>query len=155
MGYVDQRDQVLVHAKAAALAADPKWTDVAVGLPVFKGHSRGVRLFYGGEQEPEHLGTSQTIDGSVQVAQRVQVTAFWNISSLNDATAKAIEDQAATFVHELRSRLVSHYALSGKADSLRLEWALPDFVVEAGARFLVIDTVAIVDYTEYSGAAGA
>lgn len=151
--YVTQRDAILVHAKAAALAANPKWTNVSVGLPTFVG-SKGVRLFYGGEAEPEYLGTSSTLS-SEEVAQRVQITAWWSLASLNETLAKAIEAEVATFVHELRTRLDANARLGGVADTLRLDYADPDIVVVGGTRFLVIDAVAIVDYTEYTKAAGS
>ena len=34
MGYAEQRDALLVHAKAAALAANAKFTNVQIGAPI-------------------------------------------------------------------------------------------------------------------------
>lgn len=150
MGYVEMRDPVLVHVKAAALAVNPKWTDVATGLPRF-GSSKGARVFYGGETEPVIVGRSvgnRSLNSEL-VAQRVGGIAWWSLSSLSDATAAAIENEAAAFVHELRTRLDGDQTLGGAAQALSMDYAEPDIVVAGGTRFLVIEWTVTADCIEY------
>lgn len=149
MSYTTWRDAVLVHAKAAALAADSKWTDVAIGLKTPT--ARCVRLYYGGEGEPPHMGEAEkgrVLNGQM-IGERLMVVAFWPLTSTSVSAYKAIDNEMYDWKHELRTRLQGDSQLGGTATDLDLEYAEPDIYVFGGARFVVLMSELRISYTEY------
>ena len=146
MTYPTARDAILVHAKASALAANAKWTDVAIGInPVGK----CVRVFYGGERAPVHMGGSRVLNGEL-VSEMVTVAAFWPLSDLSLAGYKAVDDEMYLFKHELRTRVLGDSQLGGAQTDLAMDYAQPDIVVIGNVRNVVLEIDFITDYTEYA-----
>lgn len=150
MGYVEQRDAILVHAAAAAVAADSTWTDVAIGVK--QPDARCVRVYYGGEREPARMGGNRVLNGEL-VAHAVIVAAFWPLATLGLEAYKATEDQMHLFVHELRTRVLGDSQLGGTSTDLEMGYATPDVVVIGNARWQLVEVVFITDFTEYTLAA--
>lgn len=147
MSYSDQRARVLVHAKAAALATHPKFTNVAVGAPVPRG-AKGVRLCYGGEAEPPLMEGEKTLSGEL-VGEVVGVVAWWAVSNLSDAAMEAVEDEMFTFKHELRTRLTADQTLNATAQAVQISPFERVFAVVGGTRFEMLGTDVAVGYSEY------
>jgi hypothetical protein len=148
MTYTAQRDALLVHAKAAALATSPTWTNVAVGMPALK-DSRGCRLFYGGEGEAPQMPFQGAIDGSVLIGERVALIAWWALSNLSSGALAAVDDEMFKFKHELRTRVIDDQTLGGKAIGIVMDYAEPDVVTVGGTRFALMGAEFVVSYTEY------
>ena len=147
MGYTAQRDAILVHAKAAALAANSAWTDVVIGFPLPAG--KCVRVYYGGEAAPVRMGGDRVLNGEL-VSERIIVAAFWPLSNLSTDGVKLMDDEMYTFKHELRTRLLGDSQLGGAGTDLLMGYATPDIVVIGNARYAVLETQIVSDYTEYS-----
>lgn len=148
MGYTEQRDRVLVHAKAAALAVDPKFTNVAIGWGAPAG-SKGVRVFYGGETEPPRMPGTGSLRGEF-VGEFVALMAWWSVPALNDSLAEAIDEQVYAFKHELRTRLQADQTLGGASIGVSMEYAEPDTVTISGTRYALLGARVAVAYTEYT-----
>jgi hypothetical protein len=146
--YIAQRDAILVHAAAAAVAVDAQWKDVAIGAPIPRGN-RCVRLFYGGETQPVRMGGQRTF-ASEMVSDTVALVAFWSMSTMDEAAAKAIDDEMVAFKHELRARILGDSQLGGASTDLEMGYAEPDYQVIGGARWAVLSCEFILDYTEYT-----
>ena len=146
MGYTDQRDAILVHAKAAALAANSTWTNVAIGWPIPNGKS--VRVYYGGERTPVRMPHDRSFTGEL-VAEVIVCVAFWPLSALNTDGAKLMDDEMYTFKHELRTRVLGDSQLGGKATDLEMSYATPDLVVIGNTRYAIIEAQFATDFTEY------
>ena len=147
MGYAEQRDALLVHAKAAALAANAKFTNVQIGAPIPDG-SPCARLFWTGEAEPEHMGGNRVLNARL-IAPTCALVAFWALRSTTPAAVKAIDDEMADFVHELRTRVLADSQLGGASTDLEMGMAEPDFVVIEGTRYAVVEVGFTFDYLEY------
>jgi hypothetical protein len=145
--YLAQRDAILVHAKAAALATDPKFTNVAVGWPALNG-SKGCRLIYGGEGEAPQMPAQKSFAGDL-IGEHVALLAWWQVSNLADGLAEAIDGQMFTFKHELRTRLTADHTLSGQASAIDMDYVEPDTVVVGGIRYALIGADILVGHTEY------
>ena len=78
MDLLDLMDAVQVHALAAATGLDPTFTDVQVGFPPAKG--RCIRIFYGGERQPERFEDDETLTSQL-VSQGVVVRGYWPTAS--------------------------------------------------------------------------
>lgn len=150
MGYVEQRDAILVHAVAAAAAVDSTWTDVAIGVKT--PDARCVRVYYGGEREPARMGGRRVINAEL-VSHAIVLAAFWPLSGLGLDAYKATEDQAHGFVHELRTRVLGDSQLGGTSTDLEMGYATPDVVVIGNARWQLVEVVFVTDFTEYTIAA--
>jgi hypothetical protein len=147
MTYIAQRDAILVHAAAAAAAADATWTDVAIGLARATG--RCVRVFYGGEAAPARMGGARVLNGEL-VSETVIVAAFLPLADSSIGAYKAAEDQAFAFKHELRTRVLGDSQLGGASTDLLMSYAVPDVVVSNNARWLVLEAEFTTDFTEYT-----
>lgn len=147
MGYIAQRDAILAHAVAAAAAIDPQWTDVQVGAPFPRGN-RCVRLFWSGEGDPQHMGGNRTLT-SVMIAPTCTLVAYWALPSLDEGPLKAADDEMATFVHGLRTRILADSQLGGAATDLEMGPAEPDFVQIGGGRWATVEVLFTLDYLEY------
>ncbi len=147
MGYKEQRDAILIHAAAAAVAVNAQFKDVAIGAPVPRGN-RCVRVFWGGESEPVRID-NRVLNGEL-VSPVVGLVAFWNITSMGDLTAlKALDTEMSGFVHNLRTAVLADSQLGGASTDLRMDYAAPDFVVIGGARWATVEVEFTLDYLEY------
>lgn len=150
MDYPSQRDAILAHAQAAALAVDAQWKDVSVGMPQPRG-DRSVRVFYGGEVPPEHMGPDHDSLNSEMVAEVVKVIAFWEVATGSETEALAIDDEMYAFKHQFRTRVLGNARLGGEAENLTVDYADPTFIkLVSGQRYATLAMDVIVDYTEYS-----
>lgn len=149
MTYIDQRDAILVHAKAAALATDSKWTNVAIGAPVM-GNSKGCRVYYGGESAPARMGESPRVLNGEMVSSHVALVAWWPLAGLADNAVAAVDTQMFTFVHELRTRILGDSQLGGKSTDLLMAYAEPDWLIVGGTRYALVGADFTCDYTEYT-----
>lgn len=147
MGYTAQRDRLLTHAQASAIAVDPKWTDVAIGMPALSG-SKGVRLFYGGEGEAPKMPNQSTLVADL-IGEHVSLVAWWSLAGLNTSALKAIDDEVYAFKHDFRTRVTADQTLSGDAVAVSMDYAEPDVVVVAGVRFALLGADILVGLTEY------
>jgi hypothetical protein len=145
--YIAQRDQILVHALAAAAAVNAQWLDVAIGAPIPRGN-RCVRIFYGGEAEPQRMGASRVLNGEL-VAETCALIAFWSMSTMDETAVKAIDTEMVGFKHELRTRILGDSQLGGASTDLEMGYAEPDFLVIGGGRWAVLEVTFTLDYTEY------
>lgn len=148
MTYIAQRDAVLVHAQAAALATDPKFTNVAIGWPVLSG-SKGCRVYYGGEGEAPQMPSQKSFTADL-IGEHVALIAWWAVSNLADGLAKAIDTEMFTFKHELRTRLTADHTLSGQSTAIEMDFVEPDTVVVGGTRYALIGADIVVGHTEYA-----
>ncbi len=146
MGYTAQRDAILVHAKAAALSANAKFTNVTIGAPIPKG--KCVRLFWTGEAAPEHMGGDRTLN-SRMVSPTCGLVAFWPMSTMTEALVKAIDDEMSDFIHYLRTAILADSQLGGASTDLEMGYAEPDFVVIEGTRYATVEVPFTFDYLEY------
>lgn len=144
--YIAQRDAILVHAKAAALATNAAWTDVAIAFPLPAG--KCVRIFYGGERAPARMGGSRDLKGEM-VSEAIVLTAFWPLSSMSSNAAKLMDDEMVTFKHELRTRVLGDSQLGGAGTDLEMGYVSPDIVVIGNTRYAVLECQFVSDYTEY------
>jgi len=148
MSYTAQRDAILAHAKTAAAAVNAQWKDVAIGAPVPSGN-RCVRLFYGGESEPQRMGANRVLNGEL-VAETVSLIAFWTMSTMDLPAMKAIDDEMYNFKHQLRTAVLGDSQLGGQGSDLEMGYAEPNYQVIGGSRWAVLVVEFVVDYTEYS-----
>ena len=145
--YTDQRAAILSHAAAAAAAVNAEWKDVAVGAPIPRGN-RCVRIFYGGEAAPQHMGARRDLSGEL-IAETVDLVAFWTMGTLDEAAAAAIDTEMVAFKHELRTRVLGDSQLGGKSTDLEMSYAEPDYQIIGGARWAILAVEFICDYIEY------
>jgi hypothetical protein len=146
--YTDQRDAILAHAAAAAVAVNAQWKDVAVGAPVPRGN-RCVRIFYAGESAPTHMGGHRDLTGEL-VAETIALVAFWGLGVLDETGVAAIDTEMVAFKHELRTRILGDSQLGGKSTDLEMSYAEPDFLVIGGGRWAVLSCEFVLDYIEYT-----
>jgi hypothetical protein len=145
--YIAQRDQILVHALAAAAAVNAQWLDVAIGAPIPRGN-RCVRIGYAGETAPERMGSNRVLNGEL-VAETCWLIAFWSMSAMDETGVKAIDSEMVGFKHELRTRILGDSQLGGASTDLVMGYAEPDYLVIGGARWAVLEVTFTLDYTEY------
>jgi hypothetical protein len=146
MGYTDQRDAILVHAKAAALTANPKFTNVVVGAPIPNG--KCVRIFWAGEAEPVRMGTPRVLNAEM-VAPTIGLVAFWPLTTLTPTAIEAIDDEMSAFIHALRTAVLADSQLGGQATDLEMGYAEPSFVVIEGSRYATVEVPFTLDFLEY------
>lgn len=131
------------HAQAAGAALDDPMTDVAIGFPWPRG--RCARVFWNGEAAPETMGGRLTLD-SEMVAEIIRVTAFWPVGDGNEEAAKSLVTEMATFVHELRTRVLGDASI---AAGLAMEHVVPTDLVIGGTRYALAPVDFVLDYIEY------
>lgn len=149
MAYPQWRPAVLAHAKAAALAVDPKWTDVAVGLR--NPDARSVRMYYGGECLPPTMapeGNADTFSGRM-VGERLWIAALWRLASIGTSEYEAVDDEMYAWKHELRTRLQGDTTLGGACAGLDLQYGSADIVVSGNTRYALVEHELLIAYTEY------
>ena len=83
------------------------------------------------------------------IAPTCALVAFWALRSTTPAAVKAIDDEMADFVHELRTRVLADSQLGGASTDLEMGMAEPDFVVIEGTRYAVVEVGFTFDYLEY------
>lgn len=150
MVLLDLMDAIQVHAAAAAAAAystGAKNYDVKVGFPASKG--KCVRIYYGGEREPERFPATGP-DWQL-AAQAINVVGYWPTNTTAASDHRLIEGEMAAFVKSFRSRIVGDYTLGGKAaDGLRMDYATTDQIVLAQTQYAVCQLEIVVDYDEHT-----
>lgn len=145
MTLLDLMDAIQVHAAAAAVtAAGATFYDVAVGYPAAKG--KCVRIFYGGERDPEHFG-NRVLDANL-VAQAIMVRGYWPLPETATKRQRAMEGEMATFVKSLRTRILGDSQLGGLATDLVMGLASAEQVLIAGTKYAIVDLEIVVDYDE-------
>lgn len=149
MDLLELMDAVAVHAKAAAITAGgATLSDVAVGYPAGKG--RCVRIFYGGEREPERFTMDESL-ASLLVSQAIVVRGYWPTASTSTKEQRIIEGQMGTFVKSFRTRLLTDQDLGGKAaDGLKMHTAQAGQVVIGTTQYAIVDIEIVVDYDEFT-----
>lgn len=150
MGYKEQRDGILVHAKAAAAAVDAEWKDVSIGAPFPRG--RSVRIFYGGEREPVRMGASRVLNGEL-VSEVIVLEAYWPTSGMGENELKALDDQMYDFKHELRTRVLGDSQLGGVSTDLEMGYVDPGWSQIGGTTYIGLRAEFTTDFTEYPIAA--
>lgn len=142
---LDLLDAVQVHAAAAAVTAGgATFTDVAVGYPVGKG--RCVRIFYGGERDPEHFG-DRVLDANL-VGQAIVVRGWWPTASTSTKEQRNIEGQMGSFVKSLRTRILGDSQLGGKCTDLVMGTGQAGQVMVGTTQYAITDIEIVVDYDE-------
>jgi hypothetical protein len=147
MGYTQQRDAIVAHAVTAAAAVSSEWTDVTTGAPFPRGN-RCVRVWWTGEAEPEHMGADRTLNSRL-VAPTCGLVAFWPLTTLDESAMKAIDDEMATFIHNLRTAVLADSQLGGQSTDLEMGYAEPDFVTINGTRYATVEVGFTLDFLEY------
>lgn len=148
MDLLDLMDDVAAHALTVAKAIDATFTDVSVGFPPAKG--RCVRVFYGGERNPERYPDDETFN-SVLVGQAINVRGYWPVASTGVLEQRVIEGQMAAFAKNLRAAVLGDVGLSGDAvNGLKMHLAAAEQVTVAGVAYAALDAEIVVDYDEHS-----
>lgn len=146
--YASAIDAIVTHALAAGAAGTPAILDVAIGppLPV---STRCVRIFYGGETEPEHMGGGRTLN-SRMIGERIVLILWIAVSNLSQQEIDAVETELYTFKHELRTRVLGDSQLGGMATDLEMAPCVTDYLTNANVRYRTLETEFTTDYAEYS-----
>ena len=150
MTLLAKMDALQVHAAAAANAADTadaKFYDVAVGFPAAKG--RCVRIFYGGEREPEHFNDAKTLNSRL-IGQAIIVRGYWPLEETATKRQRAMEGEMAVFVKEFRTRVLLDSQLGGASSDLNISLAQCEQSVIANTKYALVDMEVITDYDEYT-----
>jgi hypothetical protein len=147
VAYANTKAAILVHALAAGAALTVPITDVAIGFALPTG--RCVRIYWGGETEPRHMGANRTLTSEL-IGQRTIIGAFWPVTTLSTDQAAVIDAEMAALAHELRTRLDGDAQLGGTQSDISLDLGTPDFVTIGSARFLAVFWDVIGDYFEYT-----
>jgi hypothetical protein len=141
-------DAIQVHAAAAALAAGGSgFKDVAVGFPAARG--RCVRIFYGGERQPEHFLDGVTLNSRL-IAQAIVIRGYWPLPEADHKRARVLEGEMAVFCKELRTRILGDSQLGGASSDLNMTPAVADQVLLSGTKYAIVDSEIVVDYDEYA-----
>jgi hypothetical protein len=148
MGYTAQRDAIVAHAVTAAAAVSSEWTDVTTGAPFPRGN-RCVRVFWTGEGEPRRMGGNNRTLAGLMVAPTCALVAFWAMPSLDESAMKVLDDEMATFVHNLRTAILADSTLGGASTDLDMGSAEPDFITIGGARWATVEVPFTLDFLEY------
>lgn len=147
MAYANVKAALVTHAATAAAAVTPPILDVKAGFPVPQ--DRCVRVWYGGETEPQRMGGSHTLN-SEMVGKITMIGLFLPIPNAGDTTQAALIDvQGEAFGHALRTAVDADSDLATSGDNTTLEYAEPDLAIISGARYLVFTWAAVTDYIEY------
>lgn len=145
MDLLEIADAITVHAVAAAAAVDSNFTDVAIGMPLPR--ARCVRIFYGGERDPEKMGAQRTLNSRL-TAESILLRAFWPVSDYLAARGRALFGEQRSFVVQLRTRIEGDSQLGGKSADLSMHLAEPDDVVLGTTHYAIVDVEFVVDYHE-------
>ena len=141
-------DAIATHVSAACTALGSvggAW-DVAVAPPLPRGKT--VRIFYGGERQPPHFGTGQTLS-SLMVAQAVMVRAFWPVADYAKLRRKNLMLEMATFAKDLRTRVLGDFQLGGAVSALVMGYAETDDILFGNTHYAIVDTEIVVEYDEF------
>lgn len=140
-------DTITTHALSAGTALAAPVYDVIRGDPI-PGPGRSVRVWYGGETEPERY-ESGTLAAEL-VGERVLITAYWPIPGSDAAQARARDVELRTYTANLRTNIVGDSSLGGTVTDLVLGHARPDFAVYNGTWYRVFEWEAVLDFSEYT-----
>lgn len=147
MAYADQLAAIKTHATAAGAACTPAILDVAVGAAI-PNTTRSVRLFYGGEAEPERMGAGLTFN-SRMIGERIVVVLYIAVSNLSEQEIEAVETELYAFKHELRTRILGDSQLGGQSTDLTMSLFEPEYEVTGNTRYRMLMTEIIPEYVEY------
>lgn len=143
-------DAIAVHAKAAAIAAGgATFYDAQVGFPASKGPN--VRVFYGGEADSPHFPEDLTLTSQI-VGQRIIVRGYWPLSETATKRHRAIEGEMATFIKELRTRVLGDSDLGGESTDLVMLHSTTEQIVVATIAYAITNTEILTDFDEYTRA---
>jgi len=146
MAYATTKAAIVTHAAAAGAALTNPILDVRAGFPVPKG--RCVRVYYGGETEPVHMGGRRVLNAEM-VAHRTLVALFLPVSLTDEEVAVIIDAELYDFGHDLRTRILGDSTLGGAETDLDLGYLDPDLVTYGNTRYLMGLWEVVSDYTEY------
>ena len=146
--YASAIDAIVTHATAAGAAVTPTILDVSIGGPL-PTSTRCVRVFYGGETEPVHMGGGTTLN-SRMIGERIVLVLWIAVSNLSQQEIAAVETELYTFKHELRTRVLGDSQLGGMATDLEMAPCEPDYLTVANTRYRTLETEFTTDYAEYS-----
>lgn len=148
MAFADVLNTIETHAQTAANALSNPIKDVKIGYPKApQAGGRSVRIFWGGEIDPAHIGARRTLN-SEMVGDIVVVIAFWSLSSLSEEQAEVVELEARAFAAGFRSAINGDAQLGGNVTDLDLSDATPEFPVLAGAQYRTVTYELATAYTE-------
>lgn len=147
MAYADQIAAIKTHAVAAGAAVTPKILDVAIG--VSPPSTRCIRIFYGGEAEPERMGAGMTLSSRL-IGERVIVVVYIAVSNLSEQETEAVETELYAIKHELRTRILGDAQLGGQSTDLVMSLAEPDHIVYGNGRYRTLSTEIIPEFVEYT-----
>lgn len=147
MAYADVKARLLVHCQTAGAAVTPAIQDVQIAFPLPK--SDCVRVYYGGETDPNRMGGRWTLT-SEMVGKVTMIGLFLPITTLDEEIAIRLDAQAEAFGHALRTAIDADQDLATAGDNTILEDAEPDIVIVGNTRFLAVLWRAVTDYQEYT-----
>jgi hypothetical protein len=147
MAYSDQLAAIKTHAIAAGATITPKILDVSIGAS--PPSTRCVRIFYGGEAEPERMGGGLTLTSRL-IGERIVVAVYINLSNLSEQEVEAVETELYDFKHELRTRILGDAQLGGNSTDLVMTLVEPDHIVYGNTRYRTLETEIIPEFVEYS-----
>jgi hypothetical protein len=141
-------EAIKAHAAAAGALMTPAITDVDIGPPMPVSH-RCVRIFYGGEVEPAHMGNETHTMNSQMVSERISLVAWIALSNLSPEQLADVEMTLRAFKHELRTRVLGDSQLGGMATDLAMGMSNVDFGPVGNTNYRTLETEFITDYAEY------
>lgn len=150
MAYSDTKAAILTHAQAAGAALTIPITDVAIGFANPQG--RCIRVYWGGEVEPEKMGGRYTLN-SEMIGQKTIIGVFFPVTTLSTDLAASIDADMASLAHQFRTRFNGDAQLGGTQTDLSLSLGQPDLVVIGNIRYLAAFWEVTGDFFEYTIAA--
>jgi hypothetical protein len=145
--YAAAIERIKTHAVAAGDALTPKILDIDIGAPV-KPVTRGVRIFYGGEVDPEKMGEVRTLN-SRMIGESIVLVASWVVSTLSPQEVQAVETEMFAFKHELRTRVLADSQLDGSSTDLEMGLCDVGYSVEGNVRFRWLSTEFTAEFADY------
>ena len=139
---------VLAHCVAAGAALTNPIVDVAYAHPLPRG--RCIRIFYGGEAEPAHMGSDARVLNGQMVAELIRIVAFWPLSSSGETMAATVEAEVRALKHQIRTRILGDSQLGGLSTDLALSNAITDFGANGGIVYRTLEYEITTDYDEYA-----
>lgn len=138
---------IRTHAAAAGAAVTPPIADVDIGAPL-PTSTRCIRIFYGGETEPAHMGASRSLDSRL-IGERIVLIAWIAVSNLSQQEIAAIETELYQFKDELRTRVLGDSQLGGMSTDLEMAPCEVDYLTVGNTRYRTIETEFTTDFAEY------
>lgn len=145
--YATALAQLVTHATAAGAALTNPILDVAVGGPL-PDSERCVRLWYGGEIDPAHMGAQRTLN-SRMIGERIVLMLWIKLSGLTVQEVAAVETELYDFKHELRTRVLGDSQLGGANTDLEMTLADPDWATVRDMRYRTLAVEFNTDFIDY------